>query len=138
MKTKSTLLLALTAVTAMTFAPQTALAGHREDKVAIAIGGIIGGVLIGKHLERNREPRVVQHCEPAPRVVVVQRAPACPPPPPSGYWQETRTQVWVPSQWIESCDNYGRRTRTWQQGHYEWQTTRVWVDTSSTVSYTYR
>lgn len=136
MKTKSTLLLALTAVTAMTFAPQTALAGHREDKVAIAIGGIIGGVLIGKHLERDRQR---DHCPPpSSRVIVVQPAPACPPPPPSGYWQETRTQVWVPSQWVESYDDCGRRVRFWQQGHYEWQTSRVWVETRSTARYVYR
>ncbi|MFH1497180.1 MAG: hypothetical protein ABII82_05070 [Verrucomicrobiota bacterium] len=129
MKTKSTLLLALTAITAMTFAPQTALAGHREDKVALAIGGLIGGIIIGKNIERHRQPA---HCPPPSRVIVVQphhrNVPACPPPPPSGYWQETQTRAWVPARWVDTYD-CGRRVRVWQQGHYTYQTSRVWVET---------
>lgn len=124
MKTKSSLPFALVAITAMILTPQTARAGHREDKIFAAVGGLIGGVIIGKNIERNRQP--TYHHQPESRVIVVQSHSTCPPPP-RGYWQETRTKVWVASCWTETRNEWGHRVKVWQPGHYTYQTTRVWV-----------
>jgi hypothetical protein len=89
-------------------------AGDRGDKVAAAIGGFIGGVIVGSHLDRN----------------------ACPPPgyvdhrPPhsGGYWDTVTTRVWVPARWVMTYDSCGRRIRAHVPGYYELRHERVWVE----------
>lgn len=121
--------LALTALTA------PAHAGHREDKVAAAVGGLIGGIIIGSHLDRGhdrgRHEVPVVSCPPPDRhhggtTVIINHGPRHQP---SGYWQEVTERVWVPRQRIVSVDSCGRRVVTYTGGCYEYRTSRVWVET---------
>lgn len=103
-------------------------AGDRGDKVAAAIGGFIGGVIVGSHLDRDHHRPAPVVCPPPacePPVVVVRDAPC----PPAGYWDNVRTRVWVPARWVVSYDSCGRRIRTQVGGYYEVRTERVWVAT---------
>ena len=97
-------------------------AGDRGDKVAAAIGGFIGGVIVGSHLDRDHRRPGPEVCPPP---VVVVRDDDCPP---AGYWDHVRTRVWVPARWVMSYDSCGRRVRTQVGGYYEYRTERVWVD----------
>lgn len=107
-----------------------AKAGDRGDKVAAAVGGFIGGVLVGSAFERDRGPRVV-HAPPPP--VCPPPVVVCPPPPPpSGYWRDVSDRVWVPARWVVTYD-CGRPVRNYVPGYYDVRTRRVWVDTCAPV-----
>lgn len=97
-------------------------AGDRGDKVAAAIGGFIGGVLVGSHLDRDHHRRAPAYCPP-PVVVVQPRHHA-----PAGHWDNVTTRVWVPDRWVMTVDSCGRRVRSHVAGYYEYRTERVWVD----------
>jgi hypothetical protein len=123
---KPTLLLALTTLTTAAVLPNTA-AADRGDKVLAAVGGFIGGVIVGTHLDRDSH----HHYHDAP--VMVE---SCPPPrfdrhPPRrhGYWEETTVRVWVPGRTVWTVDHCGRSVRRYEPGHYEYRRERVWVET---------
>src|SRR5262245_13458438 len=108
MKTK---ILALTASLASIGAiASPAKAGDRGDKVAAAIGGFIGGVIVGSSIDHNRN---------YPAVAYAPLPPVCPapvvyaPPPvvvaPVGYWTDVPERVWVPERYVVSYDSWGRR-----------------------------
>jgi len=103
-------------------------AGDRGDKVAVAIGGFIGGVIVGSNLDRHdRRPAHVVVCPPPPpvcheRVVVVGGGRW------DGYWDDVTTRIYVPARWVVGVDSCGRRFRTQVGGGYEYRTQRVWVD----------
>ncbi|HRE81023.1 MAG TPA: hypothetical protein PLN52_08240 [Opitutaceae bacterium] len=123
MKNKLITLTATLATLAALAAP--AKAGDRGDKVAAALGGFIGGVIVGANLDRHdhRSTRVVVTSPPpcAPEVVVVHNRP-------HGHWETVTTRVWVPARWVVSYDSCGRRIRTQVGGCYEDRSQRVWVD----------
>ena len=120
-------LLALTLATGAAIAPNSAHAGRSE--AAAAIGGFIGGVIVGAHLDhhhdhgRREHRRYEHHHHPSPRVVVIERDHR-----PRGYWSERTVKVWVPSRWVWTVDDCGRRVRHRERGHYEYRRERVWVD----------
>lgn len=107
----------LLAATALLFAPKPAVAG---DKELAAIGGFIGGLIIGSQINNDRHHG---------RVVV---EPACPPPAPvvihtGGYWDYRPVRVWVAPRWIVVYDSCNRPVRRYVAGHYETRRERVWV-----------
>jgi hypothetical protein len=122
MKTLTTLS-SILAAGALALAPKPAMAGN--DGLA-ALGGFVGGVIVGASIERHPAPVVVAGppaCYPAPRVIVAP----CPPPSPEGYWKEVTVRTWVPECWATRYD-HGRHVRYFVPGHYEFRTDRVWVE----------
>jgi hypothetical protein len=118
MKTKLAAL-ALALVTLLALAtPKTA----RANDTGAALGGFIGGVIVGSVLaDQHRGPDAVvieagyrdygHHHHPAPR----------------GYWRDVHTRVWVPGFWTMERDHWGRPYRRYVEGHYEMRRDRVWV-----------
>jgi hypothetical protein len=45
-----------------------------------------------------------------------------------GHWEDVTTKMWVPGRWIESRNRWGRVVRTFENGHMEYRTDRVWVE----------
>ncbi len=127
---KTTVILAA-ALAGLASVPQTASAG-RNDKVWIAAGSFVGGVIIGSHLQHRDPPPTVVYCPPPPPPCpppqIIYSAPP-PPPPPSGYWKTIQTRVYVPARWVATTDTWGRQTSYWQQAYYTYDTRRVWVET---------
>lgn len=123
MKNKILTLTATLATLAALAAP--ARAGDRGDKVAAAIGGFIGGVIVGSHLDRHDHrpaPVIISTPPPCePEVIVVHDRP-------QGHWEMVGTRVWVPGRWVTGVDSCGRRVRTQTAGYYENRTQRVWVE----------
>lgn len=110
MKTQLTAL-ALATATAFSLAPKPAYAG---DKEWAAVGGLIGGLIIGSAIADSRDARTT---------VVVRDGPdRCD----DGYWKEVRVKVWVDGCW-ESRYDCGRRIRVYVPGYYTYRTDRVWV-----------
>jgi hypothetical protein len=131
---KTTLLASTLALLATTAFVTPVEAGKRGDKVAVALGGFIGGVIVGSHI--NNSPTTVHHTTvvsdawcPPPRhgTTVVIHRPALRP---SGYWTHVTERVWIPAERIVSHDCHGRRVVTHIPGRYEAHTRRVWVDTT--------
>jgi hypothetical protein len=113
-------------------APKMAHAGG--DEVAAAIGGFIGGVIVGSSMDdddgRDYDRRGVHV---GTRIEISSgrdhhrgryghdhR---------HGYWDWTRVRVWVPGRWVVSYDHCGNRVRHFERGHHEWRRERVWVST---------
>lgn len=128
--------LALSALALTTLAPRPAAADG--DEALAAIGGFIGGVIVGSHLDRDhdrsewhsrydrhhrRGPVVIERCAPPPRWVGRDRGSRH-----EGYWSERTVRVWVPGRWVWSIDDCGRRVRYREPGHYEYRRERVWVE----------
>jgi hypothetical protein len=109
----------LLTVGAVALAPVSAHAGSKERA---AIGGFIGGLILGHAISESHR----SSCPPAPAPVVVydSRRDDC-----DGYWTENRVKVWVPGHWVVR-DDCGRRTRIYVAGRHEWRTERVWVATT--------
>lgn len=98
-----------------------AQASNRSDKVAAAVGGFIGGIILGSHLDRHDHgPAPVVVCPPEPEVVVVGGHS-------HGYWETVSRRVWVPARWVVTVDSCGRRVRRQVGGCYETRTERIWV-----------
>lgn len=118
MNTKITALALLT-VTALSFAPKPA---HAGDKELAAIGGFIGGMIIGNAINNHRND---DYCPPPPRTtVIVDRGPDCRD---DGYWKETRVKIWVPARWVYERDRRGCEVKRYVSGFYDYRTERVWV-----------
>lgn len=119
MKTKLTAL-ALALVTLFALAtPKTA----KANDAGAAIGGFIGGVIIGSVLADQHH---------GPDAVVVESGydydrgyDRCEEP--RGYWRDVCTRVWTPGYWTMERDYCGRPYRRYVEGHYEIRTDRVWV-----------
>jgi|UniRef100_UPI004048F681 hypothetical protein len=114
MKTLATV--SLLAASALILAPKPAAAGDRE---IAAIGGFIGGLIVGSNLNHNQPycPPVVS--DPTRGPVVVYGS--------GGYWQTSCVQVWISPTWTVVYDNYRRPVRRFVPGHYESRNNRVWV-----------
>ena len=109
---------------------------HHHHGTGFAIGaGILGAGLLASTIYDATHPR--PYVAPAPVVVtpapvVVQPQPQVvvqtPPPVVATGHYETRVQnVWVEGRYIDQVAANGAVIRTWQPGHYEQQTTQVWV-----------
>ena len=108
----------------ITATPSTAKAGN---EVAAAIGGFIGGVIVGTAVNDR------DHCPP-PRFdqdryprrggrVIIETGPRG-----HGHWKWIEVRTWVPGYHSFSYDRCGRRFRTWIPGHQEIRRERLWVD----------
>lgn len=112
MKTKLAAL-ALALVTLFALAtPKTAQA----NDAGAAIGGFIGGVIVGS---------VIADQHRGPDAVVVEAGYRDYGP--RGYWRDVHTRVWVPGFWTMGRDHWGRPYRHYVEGHYELRRDRVWV-----------
>lgn len=116
MKTFATI--SLFAASALILAPKPAAAGDRE---IAAIGGFIGGLIVGSQINNDHHSH---------RRVVV--GPACPPPTrvviqTGGYWDHRPVRVWIAPRWTVVYDSYNRPIRRYVAGHYETRNNRVWV-----------
>lgn len=106
----------LLAASALLFTPKPAVAG---DKELAAIGGFIGGLIIGSQIDNNHHRRVVvQPACPPPARVVIQTG---------GYWDYRPIRVWVAPRWTVIYDSCNRPVRRYIAGHYETRRERVWV-----------
>jgi hypothetical protein len=105
------------ALSGSTVAPQTASA-HDHGNVAAAIGGFIGGLIVGSSVRDHDDVRVER------RVIIRDDCDR-----PSGYWGWNEFRVWVPGQWSYGFDDCGRRYRYFERGHYEIRRERVWIET---------
>jgi hypothetical protein len=112
MKTIATI--SLLAASALILAPKPATAGDRE---IAAIGGFIGGLIVGSNLNHSQPycPPVVSY--PAPVVVYSS----------GGYWETSCVQVWIAPRWTVIYDRYNRPVRRFEPGHYETRNNRVWI-----------
>ena len=117
---KKIALLALLAAAAFTVAPKSAFAGHRDDDAAVAaIGGFIGGLVIGAALDNDHD-----RYDRYDRTVVVgaghrhHRD--------GGHWKTVTVKHWVPGYWTTRYD-CGRRIRVYVDGYWDYRTDRVWV-----------
>ena len=106
---------------------------HHHGATAIGVGaGILGAGILASTIYDATHPRPVV-VAPAPVVtpapVVVQQPVVVQPTvvQPVGHY-ETRVQnVWVEGRYIDQPGANGVLVRTWQPGHYEQQTTQVYV-----------
>lgn len=116
---KKLIALSLVALTALALTPKPALASHGDDKALAAIGGFIGGIIVGSVInDHDRYP--ARHDT---RVIVERGYDRCD----DGYWKEVRVRTWVPGYWTTDY-RHGRRLRLFVEGHYEYRTDRVWVN----------
>ena len=141
-------LLAFATLATVAILPRPAAAG--SDEALAAVGGFIGGVIVGAHIERHDRPnwhdrydrrdrhdrggwhdrrdrrdwhdRRDHHDRRGP--IIIDRGPHHR----SGYWTERTVRVWVPERSVWSVDRWGRRVRHCEPGHYEYRRERVWVE----------
>jgi hypothetical protein len=115
---KTLILSGLTAFVLVINAPK-AQAG---DEAIAAIGGLIGGILIGSaiddhhyasdgHYRRNHGPSVVIQTNHGRR----------------GHWKYVRVRTWAPGHWVRDYDDCGNGRKYWVQGHYTHRKNKVWV-----------
>ena len=103
---------------------------HHHHRTGVAIGaGILGAGLVASAIYDATHPRPVI-VESAPVVVTPAVQPVVVTPAPvvtTGHY-ETRVQnVWVEGRYIDQATPQGTIVRVWQPGHYEQQSTQVWV-----------
>ena len=112
---------------------------HHHGGVAVGVGaGILGAGLLASTIYDATHPRpVVVSSAPVvvsqpvvvqqPATVVVQQPAPVVVQQPAGHY-ETRVQnVWVEGRYVDQVTTAGTVVRTWQPGHYEQQTTQVYV-----------
>jgi hypothetical protein len=111
--------------TALMGTPIRAEAGHHhhddDDEVIAAIGGFVGGLIVGAAINTNVPPP-----PPAPVAVAVSyghghgnhR---------HGHWEWTTVRVWVPGRWAYVDRECSRPRRVWVDGYYTHRRERVWV-----------
>lgn len=93
--------------------PHSACAG---DEGWAALGGFLGGVLIGQ--SASCVPRTVIHRD----VIVESRPSVC------GHYEWVEERYWIPGRYVVERDRCGRRTRVWEPGRYAYRKVRVWTD----------
>lgn len=120
---KKLALLVLLAAAAITVTPKSAFAGDRGGDAAVAaIGGFIGGLVIGTALDNDHE-RYDRHVD---TTVVIGTGHRDRHHRDGGYWKTVTVKHWVPGYWTTSYD-CGRRVRVFVDGYWDYQTERVWV-----------
>lgn len=96
------------------------------DKAVAAMGGFIGGLIVGSAI--NDSPSVVVAHRPSPQVRVVvshghrhDRR--------HGHWEWVTVREWVPGHWayVDRGRGRDRGHRVWVAGHYDYRRDRVWV-----------
>lgn len=110
----------ITALGGFVLTPQTARA---DDKALAAIGGFIGGVIVGSTI--NHSHPGPEYCEPGyggGDQIVIRHGPRH-----RGYWKQIAVRTWVPGRWVMHYDNCGRRFRHFERGYYTFHTEYVWV-----------
>lgn len=103
---------------------------HHHHGAGLAIGaGLLGAGLVASAIHDAIQPRppVVESAPvvapPPVQPVVVASAPVVA----TGHY-ETRVQnVWVEGRYVNQATPQGTIVRVWQPGHYEQQSTQVWV-----------
>jgi len=108
------------ALTGVVGAPKTAHADG--DEVAAAIGGFIGGLIIGSNIDRDHGHRGGHVDVDVGFEVSSGRHYHR-----HGYWEIRTVRVWVPGRWVVSYDRCGNRHRYFERGHHEHRRERVWV-----------
>ena len=114
------ILITLTAIAAITFAPRSASA--LGDKEAAILGGLLGGLVIGavvdnalddnRHYDSGRSSRSRSHNS-------------------GGYWTYRDVKVWVPGHTSYYYDECGRRIRHYERGYWTYRKEKVWVSSRS-------
>ena len=105
---------------------------HHHHGAAVGAGILGAGILGAAIIEAATRPDtvVVQQpvvAAPAPVIVPQPTVVAAPTVVTTGHY-ETRVQnVWVEGRYVDQVAANGAVIRTWQPGHYEQQTTQVWV-----------
>jgi len=117
------------ALATLAFAPSPARAGG--DEAAAALGGFIGGVIVGSALDNDHHHhgRFEDHGRAHVSTRIEVRSRSHHSHHDHGYWSSNRVRVWVPGVWVVRYDDCGRRFRHFERGHYEHQRQRVWVRT---------
>jgi len=115
----------LAVATALVGSPSPAAAGHNhydddDDKVIAAVGGFVGGLIVGSTIHSS--PRV-----PAPAVVVSASYGQGNGHYRHGRWEWTTVRVWVPGHWTYVGRECERPRKVWVAGHYDHRRERVWV-----------
>ena len=115
----------LLAATTFALAPKPAKAG---DEAAAAIGGFIGGLVIGSVLDNDhdrydRYDRYDNHVGASVVIGTGNRHPYRD----GGYWKTVTVRHWVPGYWTNTRDRRGHRVRVFVEGRWEFRTDRVWV-----------
>lgn len=119
-------------IAALSGAPAIAPKAEASDEVLAAIGGFIGGVVVGtaispdSHHKHYRGSRCAQ-CAPRHRGHVNFDDGYHPTR--GGHWKWVEVRVWVPGRWNHHFDRCGRGVRTWVPGGYEIRRERRWVAT---------
>ncbi len=108
------------ALAGLTAVPQPAKAGN---EAAAAIGGFIGGILVGSSVRNSCPPPHYDHRGPRGPRVIIETGSRC-----SGHWDWVEVNVWVPGRHAVSYDDCGRRVRRWIPGRHECRRERVWID----------
>lgn len=112
--------------------PSKAHAG--SDEAWAAIGGFIGGVVVGTaihdHDDHGHHGHGRHWCPP-PRCggteIIIRGGGGyrrCAP----GHWEWVRVKVWVPGHWRWERDGCGRRIKVWVPGCHEYRRERRWVE----------
>ncbi len=111
------------AVSGLFCAPQTARAGG--DETAAAIGGFIGGLIVGSSIDHDHHARYDDHARVhvGASIVIADRDHHHH----RGHWETNRIRYWVPGRWVVSFDRRGHRVRGFERGHYAIREERVWV-----------
>ena len=117
---------ALAAVARPHFGPPPPRHHHHHHGAAVGAGILGAGILGAAIIDAATRPDTVVVQQPvvaAPAPVIVQQPTIVT----TGHY-ETRVQnVWVEGRYIDQVAANGAVVRTWQPGHYEQQTTQVWV-----------
>ncbi len=128
---KTLILSGLTAFVLVVNAPK-AQAG---DEAIAAIGGLIGGILIGSAIDNHHDHYARdRYYDRGPRTKVVVRTSHRH----GGYWKYTRIKTWVPGHWVREYDDCGNRRKYWVEGHYTYRKKKVWVRNSYSRHHNHR
>lgn len=104
------------AAIALMSSPTAAEARHDHDEVVAAIGGFVGGVIVGSAIDGNNPSAHVEvsygHDHGRHR---------------HGHWEMRRVRVWVPGHWTYVDRDCHRPRKVWVPGRYEYRRDRVWV-----------
>ena len=103
---------------------------HHHRGTGFAVGaGILGAGLVASAIYDATHPRPVI-VESAPVVVTPAVQPVVVTPAPvvtTGHYVTQVQNVWVEGRYIDQTTPQGTIVRVWQPGHYEQQSTQVWV-----------
>ena len=103
---------------------------HHHRGTGFAVGaGILGAGLVASAIYDATHPRPVI-VESAPVVVTPAVQPVVVTPAPvvtTGHYETHVQNVWVEGRYIDQTTPQGTIVRVWQPGHYEQQSTQVWV-----------